>query len=35
MSLQASFTGFCPAVIVFRRLGLKTGAAFDDPQHNA
>jgi hypothetical protein len=26
--LQASFTGFCPAAIVFRRLGLKTGCAF-------
>lgn len=26
--LQASFTGFCPAAIVFRKLGLKEGAAF-------
>ncbi len=26
---QASFTGFCPAAIVFRKLGLKTGPAFD------
>lgn len=26
--LQASFTGFCPAAIVFKRLGLKTGCAF-------
>ena len=26
---QASFTGFCPAAIVFRRLGLKTGPAFN------
>jgi hypothetical protein len=29
--LQASFTGFCPAAIVFRKLGLKTGCAFDNP----
>jgi len=26
---QASFTGFCPAAMVFRKLGLKTGPAFD------
>jgi hypothetical protein len=26
---QASFTGFCPAAMIFRRLGLKTGPAFD------
>jgi hypothetical protein len=26
--LQASFTGFCPAAIVFRRLGLRPGPAF-------
>jgi hypothetical protein len=26
--LQASFTGFCPAAIIFKRLGLKTGCAF-------
>jgi hypothetical protein len=26
---QAAFTGFCPAAIVFRKLGLKTGPAFD------
>ncbi len=26
--LQASFTGFCPAAMVFRRLGLKAGPAF-------
>lgn len=26
--LQASFTGFCPAASIFRRLGLKPGAAF-------
>ncbi len=27
--LQASFTGFCPAAIVFRLLGLKGGVAFE------
>lgn len=26
--LQSAFTGFCPAAIVFRKLGLKSGAAF-------
>jgi Inner membrane protein YgaP-like, transmembrane domain len=26
--LQAAFTGFCPAAIVFRKLGLKPGSAF-------
>jgi hypothetical protein len=26
--LQAAFTGFCPAAMVFRRLGLKPGNAF-------
>jgi len=26
--LQASFTGFCPAAMVFRKLGLKSGCAF-------
>lgn len=26
--IQAAFTGFCPAAIVFKRLGLKPGAAF-------
>lgn len=26
--IQASFTGFCPAAIVFRRLGLRAGTAF-------
>ena len=29
--LQASFTGFCPAAIIFRKLGLKAGSAFDCP----
>lgn len=32
---QASFTGFCPAAIVFRRFGLKTGPAFECPQQTA
>lgn len=26
--LQAAFTGFCPAAIVFRKLGLRSGCAF-------
>ena len=26
--VQASFTGFCPAAIAFRRLGVKCGTAF-------
>ena len=26
--LQAAFTGFCPAAIIFRKLGLKSGCAF-------
>jgi hypothetical protein len=26
--LQSSFTGFCPAAIVFRKFGLKAGCAF-------
>lgn len=26
--LQASFTGFCPVVKVFRKLGFEEGAAF-------
>lgn len=26
--LQASFTGFCPAAIAFRKLGLGSGCAF-------
>lgn len=29
--LQAAFTGFCPAAIIFRKLGLKPGAAFCSP----
>lgn len=26
--LQAAFTGFCPAAIVFRALGVRSGCAF-------
>lgn len=26
--LQSAFTGFCPAAIVFRKLGLRPGATF-------
>lgn len=26
--VQASFTGFCPAAMVFKRLGCKAGNAF-------
>ena len=26
--IQAAFTGFCPAAIVFRKLGLAPGIAF-------
>jgi hypothetical protein len=26
--IQAAFTGFCPAAMVFKALGLKEGAAF-------
>ncbi|AMY70986.1 YgaP family membrane protein [Frigidibacter mobilis] len=26
--LQSAFTGFCPAAIIFRKLGVKTGCAF-------
>jgi hypothetical protein len=26
--LQASFTGFCPAAIVFKKLGVRPGKAF-------
>lgn len=27
--LQASFTGFCPAAFVFRKLGVASGTAFN------
>lgn len=26
--IQAAFTGFCPAAMVFKKLGFKPGAAF-------
>ena len=26
--LQAAFTGFCPAAIIFKAFGLKSGCAF-------
>ena len=26
--LQASFTGFCPAAMIFSKLGLRSGCAF-------
>jgi len=26
--LQSGFTGFCPAAILFRKLGVKPGSAF-------
>jgi hypothetical protein len=26
--LQSAFTGFCPAAIIFRKLGIKPGPAF-------
>ncbi len=26
--LQSAFTGFCPAAMAFRRLGIKPGSAF-------
>lgn len=26
--LQASFTGFCPAATIFKKLGIRPGAAF-------
>ncbi|WP_306031265.1 DUF2892 domain-containing protein [Stappia sp. MMSF_3263] len=26
--LQAAFTGFCPAAMVFKRIGVKPGTAF-------
>ena len=27
--MQAAFTGFCPAAMVFRRLGVNAGCAFE------
>lgn len=26
--IQSAFTGFCPAAIIFRKLGIKPGSAF-------
>ncbi len=26
--IQSSFTGFCPAAMIFRRLGIRPGPAF-------
>lgn len=26
---QSAFTGFCPAAVIFKRLGLKAGCAFN------
>jgi hypothetical protein len=26
--IQASFTGFCPAAIIFKKLGVRAGEAF-------
>lgn len=33
--LQSSLTGFCPAAIVLRRLGVPSGCAFDSPDRTA
>jgi len=27
--IQSAFTGFCPAAIVFKRLGVRRGSAFE------
>lgn len=27
--LQASFTGFCPAAMIFKKLGIRPGTAFN------
>ena len=27
-AIQAAFTGFCPIAMLFKRLGVRTGAAF-------
>jgi hypothetical protein len=27
--IQSSFTGFCPAAIIFKKLGVKPGCAFN------
>ena len=28
--MQSAFTGFCPAAMIFRKLGLREGSAFAD-----
>ncbi len=33
--IQAAFTGFCPTAILFRKLGLKEGPAFEWPSAKA
>jgi Inner membrane protein YgaP-like, transmembrane domain len=33
--VQSGFTGFCPAAIVFHKLGLKQGPAFEWPPAKA
>lgn len=27
--IQSSFTGFCPAALIFKKLGVKNGCAFE------
>jgi hypothetical protein len=27
--IQSAFTGFCPAAMIFKKLGFKAGVAFD------
>ena len=27
--IQASYTGFCPAALLFKRIGIQSGKAFD------
>jgi len=33
--VQASMTGFCPAAMVFSRLGVRSGCAFDESSRAA
>jgi hypothetical protein len=28
MMLQSAFTGFCPAALIFKKMGVKPGSAF-------
>lgn len=30
--LQAAFTGFCPAAMIFAKLGIRAGCAFPGPK---